>query len=261
MAVFTLQFQTIRSSFTLQSCEETSLTNECPRDRHIVPTCVIFLTSSFVEITCTRRILRPIYSGRLGYSLQSQSNSSSERWRLLNEQTDEQLAGTLMNGEQDALTVLFDRYHGLVYSIAFRIVRDSGEAEEVVQTVFLDFFRAQAKFDPNKGILKMWLLQYAYHRAVNRKRHLAANRFYKWVEPESVAAEPALSWSQNDVAELTRLMEQLLSNLSPRRREILELTYFEGLTAEEVAIRLRQSINVVRHELYRGLASLREAIT
>jgi len=98
-------------------------------------------------------------SGRLGYSLQSQSNSSSERWRLLNEQTDEQLAQTLMNGEQDALTVLFDRYHGLVYSIAFRIVRDSGEAEEVVQTVFLDFFRAQAKFDPNKGILKMWLLQ------------------------------------------------------------------------------------------------------
>jgi DNA-directed RNA polymerase specialized sigma24 family protein len=53
----------------------------------------------------------------------------------------------------------------------------------------------------------------------------------------------------------------LLSTLSPRRREILELTYFEELTAEEVAIRIRQSVHVVRHELYRGLASLRDAIT
>src|SRR5579872_2769274 len=196
-----------------------------------------------------------------GYSLQLQSISSNERWRLLNEQTDEQLVTTLMGGEHDALTVLFDRYHRLVYSIAFRIVRDPGEAEEVVQTVFVDFFRAQAKFDPTKGILKVWLLQYAYHRAVNRKRYLSANRFHKWVDPESVAAEPALSWSPNDVAELRRLMEQLLSTLSHRRREILELTYFEGLTAEEVAIRIRQSVHVVRHELYRGLASLRDAIT
>src|SRR5579864_9302369 len=145
---------------------------------HFANLCQIFI--SIIELTHTGVYFRPICSGRLGHSLQSQSNSSIERWRLLNQLTDEQLAHTLMNGEHDALTVLFDRYHGLVYSIAFRIVRDSGEAEDVVQTVFLDFFRAQAKFDPNKGILKVWLLQYAYHRAVNRKRHLAANRFYKW---------------------------------------------------------------------------------
>ncbi len=189
---------------------------------------------------------------------QTQSNLSD--WRSLNDLTDEQLVSCLLTGEHDALTVLFDRYHRLVYSVAARIVHDPGEAEEVVQTVFLDFYRALANFDPSKGILKVWLLQYAYHRALHRKRHLAAHRFYKLADLESAATEPELSWDPTHVTEVARLTEELLSKLSPRRREILELTYFEGLTADEIAVRLRQSVNVVRHELYRALASLRGAV-
>src|SRR5258708_23829056 len=89
-------------------------------------------------------------------------------------------------GRQDALTVLFDRYHHLVFSIALRIVRDPGEAEEVVQIVFLDIFRTAANFDARKGILKGWLLQFAHHGALHRKRHLVANHFYRWEELEAV---------------------------------------------------------------------------
>ncbi len=187
-------------------------------------------------------------------------NAFADRWRILNEFTDEELARCLLAGEGDALTVLFDRYHRLVYSVAVRIVNDAAEAEEVVQTVFLDFFRGLASFDPGKGNLKVWLLQYAYHRALNRKRHLAANRLYKWVDLEGAGQEPDLSWNPTKLNELTRLMEQLMAKLSPRRREIVEMTYFEGLTADEIAARLRLSINVVRHELYRALAALRVEI-
>ncbi len=189
-----------------------------------------------------------------------QKPPNSSNWRSLNHLSDNQLVSCLLGGEHDALTVLFDRYHRLVYSVAARIVHDPGEAEEVVQTVFLDFYRALAKFDPSKGILKVWLLQYAYHRALHRKRHLAASRFYKLVDLEGTATEPELSWNPTHVTEVARLIEELLSKLSPRRREILELTYFEGLTADEIAVRLHQSVNVVRHELYRALASLRVAV-
>jgi len=189
-----------------------------------------------------------------------QSNSDAERWRLLNELSDGQLVMCLLDGEQDALAVLFDRYHTLVFSVAVRIVEDPGEAEEVVQTVFLDFYRGRASFDPNKGILRVWLLQYAYHRALNRRRHLAASRFYQWVDLETTASEPALSWNPKDVAEIAQLMDQLLNTLSPRRRQVLELTYFDGLTSEEIAVKLDHSVNVVRHELYRGLAELRKLL-
>jgi RNA polymerase sigma-70 factor, ECF subfamily len=191
---------------------------------------------------------------------QGQSNSSAEHWRCLNELTDELLVLRLMDGEQDALAVLFDRYHKLVFSVAARIVNDVGEAEEVVQTVFLDFFRGLASFDPKKGILRVWLLQYAYHRALNRRRHLAASRFYKWVDLDCALTEPLLSWNPGAVAEIAQLMDQLLNTLGTRRRQVLELTYFEGLTAEEIAVKLGQSVNVVRHELYRSLAQLHKLV-
>ena len=189
------------------------------------------------------------------------SNTRADRWQRLNELSDEQLVVALRGGEQDSLTVLFDRYNKLIFSVAMRIVNDPGEAEEVVQTVFLDFFRGLAMFDQNKGILRVWLLQYAYHRALNRRRHLAANRFYKWVDLDSAASQPTLSWNPGDVAEVARLMDQLMTSLKPRQREILELTYFDGLTAEEIAVKLDESVNVVRHELYRSLAKLRTVVS
>jgi RNA polymerase sigma-70 factor (ECF subfamily) len=136
-------------------------------------------------------------------------------------------------------------------------VRDPGEAEEVVQTVFLDIFRAMANFDSRKGILKVWILQYAYHRALHRKRHLASNHFYRWEELEAaieVGSGRAL-WGESP--ETVRLAEEMLGNLKSRQRAVVEMTYYEGLTAEEIACRLGESPHVVRHDLHRGLAALR----
>ena len=171
--------------------------------------------------------------------------------------SDEQLMECVATSRHDALTVLFDRYHRLVYSVAVRIVRDPGEAEEVVQTVFLDIFRAAANFDPSRGMLKVWMLQYAYHRALHRKRHLVANHFYRWEELEA-AIEVGMSRPlSSDVHDIVRLAEEMLAQLKPRQREVVEMTYYEGLTAEETAARLGESVHAVRHHLHRGLASLR----
>lgn len=173
--------------------------------------------------------------------------------------SDEALIDYVVAGHSDALTVLFDRYHRLVYSVAVRIVRDPGEAEEVVQTVFLDIFRAAANFDPSRGMLKVWILQYAYHRALHRKRHLVANHFYRWEELEA-AIEVGMSRPlSSDVHHVVRLAEEMLAQLKPRQRQVVEMTYYEGLTAEETAARLGESVHAVRHHLHRGLASLRTA--
>lgn len=181
----------------------------------------------------------------------------SEDLRVL---TDEQLIQHIVAGNQDALAVLYDRYHRLVFDVAFRIVRDPGEAEEVVQTVFLDIYRAVANFDPSKGIPKVWILQYAYHRALHRKRHLVSNHFYRWEELEA-AVEVGVGRSlKGELPEMVRLAEQMLGRLKPRQRKVLEMTYYEGLTAEEIAERLGMSAHIVRHDLHRGLGALREAI-
>ena len=154
----------------------------------------------------------------------------------------------------------FDRYHRLVFDIALRIVRDPGEAEEVVQTVFLDIYRAVAKFDPNRGIPKVWILQYAYHRALHRKRHLVSNHFYHWEDLEAAIDVGARRSFVGESPEAVRLAEQMLSRLKPRQRQVLEMTYYEGLTAEEIARKLGVSPHVVRHDLQRGLGALRAAL-
>ena len=171
--------------------------------------------------------------------------------------SDEQLMQSLKSGRHEALTVLFDRYHHLVFSIALRIVRDPGEAEEVVQIVFLDIFRTAANFDSRKGILKGWLLQFAHHGALHRKRHLVANHFYRWKELEAVLESGASCPLAVESPEVMRLAEEMLGKLKPRQRAVVELTYYEGLTAEEIAERLGESVHAIRHDLYRGLAALR----
>jgi RNA polymerase sigma-70 factor, ECF subfamily len=177
----------------------------------------------------------------------------------LSKLSDEELARHVITGRHDALTVLFDRYHRLVFDVAVRIVRDSSEAEEVVQTVFLDAFRAMANFDPRKGILKVWLLQYAYHRALHRKRHLVSNHFYRWEDLEAAIEVGAGRALWGELPEAARLAEEMLGKLKPRQRKVLEMTYYEGLTAEEIAGQLGESAHVVRHDLRRGLIVLRAA--
>src|ERR1700724_1046999 len=92
--------------------------------------------------------------------------------------SDEDLVAQLVAGTHDALTVLLERYSGMVFSIARRALKDNGEAEETVQQVFLDIYKAANQFDREKASFKTWLLQFAYHRAINRKKHLAAKGFY-----------------------------------------------------------------------------------
>jgi RNA polymerase sigma-70 factor, ECF subfamily len=178
--------------------------------------------------------------------------------------TDDQLMVQLLAGAHDALAVLFERHHRLVFSIALKIVRDRGEAEDVMQNVFLEIFRSVAQFDPAKGSLKVWLLQYAYHRAINRKQHLNARSFYTQQSIEELAPFlPAGGSTLNRYApgELNQLMQQGLATLGKIQKQVIELASYEGLSMKEIADKTGDSPSNVRHHYYRGLQKLRSFIT
>jgi RNA polymerase sigma-70 factor (ECF subfamily) len=177
--------------------------------------------------------------------------------------SDEELMGCLQQGQGDALAVLFDRYQKLVLSIALRIVRDPGEAEDVAQTVFLDIYRAVAQFDPVKGSAKVWLMQYAYHRAINRRQHLQGREFYKNTEleeAETPAVEAQTTFGLNS-PETRALVRQSMAALSDKQRSVIEMASYEGLSMQEIADRTGDSFVNVRHHYYRGLQKLRSLIS
>ena len=92
--------------------------------------------------------------------------------------TDEDVVERMCQGHSDALPILLDRFYRLVLKIALRILRDPGEAEDVMQDVFFEIFNKAAQFDPAKGSAKTWILQYAYHRSLSRRQYLALRSFY-----------------------------------------------------------------------------------
>jgi RNA polymerase sigma-70 factor, ECF subfamily len=190
-------------------------------------------------------------------------SNSLIRYVRLRLKSDEDLVLDLLADEPDALTVLFQRHSALVFRIARRILRNDTEAEDAVQQVFMDLFRSADQFDPDKGLFKPWLLMFAYHRTFNSRRQLRTHGFYESDTVEDLPQELIQGASRSlpfASAEVVVLVEQVLKLIQPRQRRAIELTYYEGLTAEQASQVTGESVRVVRHNLYRGLERLRAVL-
>jgi RNA polymerase sigma-70 factor (ECF subfamily) len=185
-------------------------------------------------------------------------------WGELQKACDNTLLQQLILGNDDAFGVIVDRYQRLIYSVAYRYVKDEGEAEDVVQIVFLDVFRKKRSFDPSKGTLKMWLLQYAYTRSINRHYHLRHRHFYSKLNLEEImplafSTERAVDrWLT--ATEATRYLAEALAGLKPKQRRAIELISIEGMTFQEAAEKSGESLPATRHNYYRGMVKLRDIL-
>ena len=125
----------------------------------------------------------------------------------LNKLADSDLIAHLTAGHNDALAVLFDRYHRLILSVAFKILRDPAEAEDVMQSVFLEIYRVAGQFEASRGSAKVWLLQYAYHRSINRREYLKLRGFYAGDQQEHRQSKPAESPARATASQMLTLPE------------------------------------------------------
>jgi RNA polymerase sigma-70 factor (ECF subfamily) len=180
--------------------------------------------------------------------------------------SDEDLIAHLQAGNHEAMNTLFRRYYRTVLSIAMRIVRDAGEAEDVMQEVFLEVFRKCHLFDAGKGSAKGRILQYAYSRSINRRQHLTLRKFY---DLQALPSESLYGWEPccapvdgEDLTLSNRMIciQDGLASLSHKQRKIIELAYFEGLELNEIAQTTRESVVNVRNSYYRGVRKLRDSI-
>ncbi len=139
------------------------------------------------------------------------------------------------------------------------MLHDRAEAEDVTQTVFWDTYRAIGRYDAKKGTLRIWLLQYAYHRTLNHKKSLQQRGFYQSSAVEAIDEHVPLRRSLLS-AEAVLAVRQGLSLLTEDQRITLQMVFLEGMEMEDVANRLGQNASNVRHHYYRGLKRLREVL-
>jgi RNA polymerase sigma-70 factor, ECF subfamily len=176
--------------------------------------------------------------------------------------SDEELMAGLQAQDASALEALFGRYSRLVNSIAFRILRDHSEAEEVVQEAFFYIYQKSKVFDPEKGGAKAWIVQVAYSRALDRRDHLLRRGFYGGTEIDSLGdtlvGKTDVEGEIGARINFTHL-QRAFEDLTEMQRRTIELFYFEGMGLKEISETLHEPFGNVRHHFYRGLKRLRKS--
>ena len=174
--------------------------------------------------------------------------------------SDDSLLLEIREGSREALALLFRRHRRTVSNIAQRILQDSSEAEDLCQDVFVFVFEKAKSYDASKGGAASWIIQIAYHRAMNRRQYLTRRQHYDAQELNEEAIGNDRPPLLNNEIDARMLLKRLRAELSAEQLQTLELHFFEGYSLREIAEKTRQPIGNVRHHYYRGLERLRSHV-
>jgi RNA polymerase sigma-70 factor (ECF subfamily) len=166
------------------------------------------------------------------------------------------LATAVRSADQSAMAALYDRYSSIVYSVALRVLQDTGAAEDVLQEIFMQLWRNPGAFDASRGNMAAWLAVIARHRAIDALRR---RRPESDIEEVIVSVEPDLA-SDADRSRAMDKVRGLLETMPQSQRSALEMAYFEGLTHVEIAEKTGEPLGTIKTRIRAGLLSLRKVL-
>jgi RNA polymerase sigma-70 factor, ECF subfamily len=174
--------------------------------------------------------------------------------------TDVELLRGVAGGDEQSLSVLYDRYRLILFGLILRILHSRAEAEDVLQEVFLQVWRRAPDFDENRGRPFTWLVTMARSRAIDRLRSLGSRERTALEAARDVA--DSISDAADDAvkSEQSEIVRSALRELPEDQRRTLLLAYFEGLTQSEIARRLDTPLGTVKTRMRSGMIRLRELL-
>lgn len=164
----------------------------------------------------------------------------------------------IQSGNEEALLILHDQFATPVYSVAYRVLGNTEDAEEVTQDVFLKLWGKARSFDPDKGKFTSWLLTIARRSAIDllRKRQ-------RREPPEqsiSMDASPYL-WEtvpgKEDISDLQRSLLGVMGEIPNEQGEAIYLAYFHGMSHSDIAAYLNKPLGTVKSHIRLGMQKLR----
>ena len=167
--------------------------------------------------------------------------------------TDFSLVSAIRSGDESAMAMLYDRYSSLVYSVALRVLGDTGAAEDILQEVFMQLWRNPGLFDSSRGNLGAWLAVISRNRAIDGLRRR---------KPETDIADIVLSVDIDMAGEAERSaamvkVRSALEAMPASQRVALEMAYFEGLSHSEIAVKTGEPLGTIKTRIRSGLLALR----
>ena len=166
------------------------------------------------------------------------------------------------DGDQSALTVLYDSTSRLVFGLVLRVVTDRASAEEVLLDVYTQVWRQASTYDAKRGAPLAWLMTIARTRGIDRLRsgkheHQKKESLDAIGEITATTASPEADTVSSERRQLVRTA---LDSLSVEQREVIELAYYSGLSHSEIALQLGQPLGTVKTRTRLGMMKLRDML-
>lgn len=171
--------------------------------------------------------------------------------------TDWSLLERVVRKDESALSELYDRYSGLVYSEARRILRDEGAAEEILQDLFYQVWQTASRFDPQRGSLAGWLVVVARNRAISKLRRKSGKGEELSENAVDLRVDLETSSSQNLLVEKVR---RVLSGMPEGQRAAVEYAYFEGMSHSEIAEKTGEPLGTIKTRIRSAMETLKKVL-
>jgi RNA polymerase sigma-70 factor (ECF subfamily) len=174
-----------------------------------------------------------------------------------------ELMSRIAAGDGEAFALAFERHAPVMLGLLYRILGQRGEAEEVLQEVFLQVWTQADRYDAARSTPRGWMLMLARSRALDRlRRRDARRRREEEASAEGSQSElvPPLGTERLEADERRSRIGAALGLLSPEQRRCIELAFFEGLTHTQIAERLEAPLGTVKSRILLGMNKLRQAL-
>jgi RNA polymerase sigma-70 factor (ECF subfamily) len=180
-----------------------------------------------------------------------------------NRERDVELLRQIAVGDRAAFAEFYDRHSTLMYSVAFKILNDASESEDVLQEAFLQIWEKSKSFDPKLGKAVSWATILVRNKAIDRIR--ASQRRSRLAEAagaeSAIANEISQTVNENLFGhENARLIQTAIVDLPAEQRQAIELAYFSGLTQNEISEKLNTPLGTIKARIRRGLLKLRDQL-
>lgn len=165
--------------------------------------------------------------------------------------------------DQAALSKLYDRYARIIYAFAFKSLENVEESEEIVVDVFAQVWRTAHNYDPQKSRVDTWLFMIARSRILDRLRKLQRSTKKQTASKEAYLQSPNTSPDPIEdvvISERRSVVLAALEQLNPKNRQILELSYYKGLSHQQIAEAMNLSLGTVKSCIRLSLNKLRSTL-
>lgn len=178
--------------------------------------------------------------------------------------TDVALLRLVAERRPEGLSALYDRHAPGLLALARRILGGAGDAEDVVQEVFVHVWNHASRYDSSRSSVSTWLVLVTRSRAIDRLRHLqVVDRSHESAQREIL---PSAGDASPDGVESVLVRERRerirreLENLPPEQRQVLEMAFYEGLSQTEIATRADLPLGTVKTRTLLAMKKLRSAL-